>query len=106
LTISDLIAVAAVSFLASYLGAYTQRKGENLATKEDVAEITRKQEAVRDEFQKLREQSTQKHQLRLAALDSRLEKRQEAYALWWKLVDVPTSSVCSPMSGIWCRFQI
>ena len=61
LTASDLTAVGAVSFLAAYLGSYIRRKGENLATKEDIAEITRKQEEVRDEFQKLREQSTQRH---------------------------------------------
>lgn len=83
---SDLIAVAAVSLLASLLGSYIRRKGENLATKEDIAEITRKQEKVRDEFQNFREQSTQRHQLRLAALDRRLEKHQEAYTLWWELV--------------------
>ena len=85
LTAYDLLAVAVFSFLASYLGAYTRRKGENLATKEDIAEITRTQEEVRSEFQKLREQSTQRHQLRLAAIDKRLEKHQEAYSLWWEL---------------------
>jgi hypothetical protein len=85
LTATDLIELAAVSFLASLLGSYIRRKGENLATKEDVAEITRKQEEVRNEFQKLREQSTQRQQLRLAAIDRRLEKHQEAYSLWWEL---------------------
>jgi hypothetical protein len=85
LTATDFIALASVSFLASFLGSYVRRKGENLATKEDVAEITRKQDEVHNEFQKLREQSTQRHQLRLAALDERLAAHQKAYSLWRNL---------------------
>lgn len=38
--------------LAAYLGAYLKKKGENLATKEDIAELTRKVESVRTEYLK------------------------------------------------------
>jgi hypothetical protein len=48
LTPIDLIELTAVSSLALYLGAYTRRKGENLATKEEVSEITRGQESKTD----------------------------------------------------------
>jgi hypothetical protein len=57
-----------------------------LATKEDIASITREQEKVRHEFQTFREQTTQKHQLRLAALDKRLAVHQEAYIQWRELL--------------------
>lgn len=83
--------------LKNYLPAYATEKGKNLATKEDIEEITRKVEGVKDEFAKSREEiahqnrqlldsMNRRHQLRLAALDKRLEVHQEAYTLWWKLV--------------------
>lgn len=37
-------------FTKSYLPSYMEKKGENLATKEDVKEITRKTEEVQQEF--------------------------------------------------------
>jgi hypothetical protein len=82
---------------ASFLGAYLRRKGEHIATKEDIAEITRKIEQVRFEFSKSMEEVLQqnrivlekfktRHQLRLAALNRRLEVHQEAFTLWRKLL--------------------
>jgi hypothetical protein len=37
-------------FMKNYFPAYMDKKGENLATKEDIAEITRKTEEVQSEF--------------------------------------------------------
>ena len=73
-----------------------RKKGENLATKEDIAVITREVERVRLEYaggleniaQQNRlflEQSRQRHQLSLAVIDKRLEVNQAAYALFVKL---------------------
>ena len=39
-------------FVKDYLPSYFNKKGENLATKEDIAEITALQEKVQDEFHK------------------------------------------------------
>lgn len=79
-------------FFKSYVG----KKAENLATKEDIATITQKTEAVRLEFttkfealvQENRlalQESAQHHSLRLAALDRRLEIHQAAYARCFRL---------------------
>jgi len=39
-------------FLKNFLPSYMTEKGKNLATKEDIAEITKKTEEVQSEFQK------------------------------------------------------
>jgi hypothetical protein len=72
--------------LKSYLPAYLGEKAKNLATKEDVAEITTKIENVKLQFASALEDRKATHQLRLAALDRRLEAHQEAFALWRELV--------------------
>ena len=74
--------------LGAFVQKYLNKKGENLATKKDIAEITDKVEQVRLEYAKRLEQTKLSHQLRLAALDRRLEVHQQAYALWWKLMGV------------------
>ena len=85
--------VMLTSSLASFvLGmlfrGYLNKKGENLATKEDIAEITDKVEQAKFPHTVRREQTKLNHQLRLAALDQRLKAHQEAYALWWRLMGV------------------
>lgn len=40
----------ALPFIGSYLGSYSKKKGENLATKEDIDEITNKIESVKAEI--------------------------------------------------------
>lgn len=72
--------------IASGLGAYVAHKGRNLATKEDVADITRKVEEVKAVFATQLEDQAQQNRLRLAALDKRLEVHQEAYVRWRKLL--------------------
>lgn len=37
-------------FIKNYLPSYMDKKGENLATKKDIAEITRRTEEVQQEF--------------------------------------------------------
>ena len=46
-------------FLKNFLPSYMTEKGKNLATKEDIAEITKKTEEVQSEFQKAFEYSRQ-----------------------------------------------
>jgi hypothetical protein len=81
-----------VAARASYFG----EKAKNLATKQDIGEITRAVEQVKAEFQTARDAQNHlyelalksvdfTHQLRLAALDRRLAVHQEAFTLWWEL---------------------
>jgi len=89
LTIAADLGVLCVGYLAYTGKAYATKKGENLATKEDIADITRKVESVRAEYaEKLqtlihekaasREATQRHHQLSMAALDKRLEVHQTA----------------------------
>lgn len=71
----------------NYLPAYLSEKGRNVAQKEDIQELTRLVETVKTGNQVLLEGVRASHQLRLAAVDRRLEAHQEAYALWTKLVN-------------------
>lgn len=85
------IPIAAAAFFAGlvvreFLPSYLRRKGENLATKEDIAAITELQKAVEHRFNELLEDSKQRHALRLAALDRRLAAHQEAFSLWRELL--------------------
>ncbi len=51
LQIAEIIILVAIGFfIRSYLPAYFEEKGKNLATKEDIAEITDKIEAVRAQY--------------------------------------------------------
>jgi hypothetical protein len=81
----------------SFLPAYVGKKGENLATKEDIAAITKEVEQVKSFYanelkqlehghELLLEELRGKHQLRMAAVDKRLEVHQQAYTLWRKLL--------------------
>ena len=77
--------------------AYATEKGKNLATKEDVGEITRivenvraesarELEEIRHQYRSILDGQGQRHQLRMAALERRLQAHQEAYTLWWNLL--------------------
>jgi hypothetical protein len=96
LVVHDL-GLMAIGGLLVFLKAYSAQKGKNLATKEDIAEITRKVESVRAEYgEKLqiliheqtatREASQRRHQLSMAALDKRLQVHQTAYSLWRQMM--------------------
>jgi hypothetical protein len=79
--------------IKNYLPTYLNEKAKNLAKIEDIEGITRKIEDVKHEYMSqiqglshqnslILEQARGQHQLRLAALDKRLQAHQEAYALW------------------------
>lgn len=68
-----------------FLQGYLTEKGKNLATKEDIAKITDEVESIRAPYSYLLEELRSRHQLRLAALDQRLEAQQRAFALWKQL---------------------
>ena len=105
MTITDLLtgyglggaaAGAVAAFLLKwFMPAYLGEKGRNLATKEDVAEITEEIEGVKLQFASVLEDRKAAHQMRTAALDRRLEAHQEAFALWRELV----ATVYSPEIG-------
>jgi hypothetical protein len=69
-------------FVKHFFSSYLSEKGKNLATHEDIAAITEKIEAIRAQYAVLAEELKARHQLRLAALDRRLQAHQEAFTLW------------------------
>jgi len=73
----------------SFLGSYLKKKAENVATKQDIEEITKKIEDIRAQYKAQLESHKASlqlsNQLKLAALEKRLQKHQEAYSLWRKL---------------------
>ena len=54
-------AVVGLFLLKHYLPAYLSEKGKNLATKEDIAEITREVERVRHEYNAILEELKARH---------------------------------------------
>lgn len=84
------VLIIVFSAIGGFLGAYLKKKEENLATKEDIEGITIKIEDIRSQYSKqieLYKASLQlSNQLKLAALEKRLKKHQEAYSLWRKLL--------------------
>ncbi len=68
------------------LASYLSEKGKNLATKEDIGKITALVEEVKAPYNQLLEELRARHQLRLAAIDRRLQAHQESFALWRQLI--------------------
>ena len=81
-----------------FLPSYFLEKGKNLATREDIAEITRKVEGVRTEYASLVEELKARHQLRLAAVDRRLQTHQEAFELWRKIMKAVHTEEMGPVT--------
>jgi gas vesicle protein len=79
---------ALVGGVGAYFGAYLSKKGENLATKEDVKEITTLQEEVKHDFQMLGERMKAIESMRMAVIERRFHAHQEAYSLWLKLLRI------------------
>jgi hypothetical protein len=78
------------------MSSYFGEKAKNLATKQDIAAITREVEQVKAEFQQARDAQQHgnelalksvdfEHQLRLAALERKLDAHQGAFTHWWEL---------------------
>lgn len=81
------IAAACVAYLLkSFLPSYVAEKAKNVATREDIAEITDKIEKVKSEYAVILQELKLHQQLRLAALDRRLAAHQEAFVLWRELL--------------------
>ena len=85
LNLASYVLVAVIVGVGAYVGTYLRTKGQNLATKEDVAEITRKVEEVRAIYAQQLEMLSHENRLRLAAVERRLQAHQEAYTLWFEV---------------------
>lgn len=72
-------------FVREFLPSYLREKGKNLATKEDVEKITHSVESVKSDYAVLLEEVRNKNQLRVAALEKRLEVHQKAFTTWLEL---------------------
>lgn len=95
-TLGGVIAWGIIGLVLKFFGpGYLGEKGKNLATKEDIATITDKIEAVKTQYALLLEGAKVENQLRVAALDARMEKAQQAFALWRKLHRSTHSSHCA-----------
>ena len=79
---STFIVAGVLWFLNSYLKPYLAKKSENLATKQDIGEITKLTEEVKIEFDGLREDHKTQSALRLAVLEKRFQTHQDAYSRW------------------------
>jgi hypothetical protein len=82
---TGVVALSTALLFKRYLSGYMEEKGKNLATREDVAAITREVECIRHDYSVLLEEMKARHQLRLGALDTRLQVHQEAFTNWRKL---------------------
>ncbi|MBS1209224.1 MAG: hypothetical protein H6R19_1622 [Proteobacteria bacterium] len=71
--------------LKFFIPNYLAKKAENLATKEDIGAITSIVAKVNSKYSELLENLKVQHQLRLAAIDKRLQAHQEAFTKWRKL---------------------
>lgn len=71
--------------LKSFIPSYLSEKAKNLAQKEDIEALTVLVEDVRHKYNSLLEERKERHQLRLSAIDRRLEAHQLALALWREL---------------------
>lgn len=73
------------SVVAAFIGSYLGEKGKNLATKEDIEKITHQVEGVKRQHQEIIENLKADHQLRMLAVERRLQAHQEAFTLWREL---------------------
>ena len=81
------VAIAIVYLIGKHsLSSYLAEKGKNLATREDIKKITELVEEVKAPYNQLLEELRARHQLRLAAIDRRLQAHQESFTLWRQLL--------------------
>jgi hypothetical protein len=92
-----LVIGVAVLLVRSFLPSYASEKGKNLATREDIARITDEIERVKanhsarlkeieHQHSLLLEELRGRQQLRMAAIEKRLEVHQHAFTLWRQLL--------------------
>ena len=86
-----------VLVVTSFLGSYLKHKGKSFATKEDIKKLTNVVEKIKFEYvnkveelhhqnRLIIEKMNYRQQLKLAALEKRLEAHQNAYSFWRKLL--------------------
>jgi hypothetical protein len=82
------LVVAAIAYLIGRhaVASYLSEKGKNLATREDIERITDLVEKTKAPYNELLEELRARHQLRLAAIDRRLQAHQESFVQWRKLM--------------------
>jgi len=68
------------------LPIFVNAKVKNLATRQDIGKITEEVEKVRSSYALILEEARAWHQLKLGALDKRLQAHQEAFTLWSEMV--------------------
>lgn len=75
----------------AYLGAYLRKKGEGLATQEDIGKITKAVEDAKKEYAadlaKLTEAMRAQTSLRMLAGEKRIDAHQKAYMKWGDMVN-------------------
>ena len=83
ITVLQIIAVLGIGFLAifkkNYFPKYLEEKAKNLATKEDVEEITDKVESVKTDYEKVIKEIKSNNQLKLAEIEREKNIRKEVY---------------------------
>lgn len=84
----SIIAICFIAFghwvskrLSKIADSYLSEKSKNIATKEDIADITRSVEEVKNEYNLFIEEIRSRNSLKMAAIDKRLEVHQEAMTL-------------------------
>lgn len=80
-------ALALWALMRHFFPGYLSEKGKNLATKEDIAEITRRIEDVKHDYASLLEDQKHKGQLKFAALDKRLAVAIPSWSEWKSVPD-------------------
>jgi len=81
-------------FARNYLPSYTKEKGKNLATREDIEEITDKIESVKTEYAKELEGLKSQLNAKFHAQTVRFEKEFHVYEKIWKaLLEIKNSTV-------------
>jgi hypothetical protein len=78
--------LVAFLLLKHYVSGYLAEKGKNLAAKEDIAELTELVRIVQHEYDLRIKAVEAKQQLRMAAMDKRLQTHQASLPLWRKVM--------------------
>lgn len=84
--ILDLLVGLLLGGLIVGLTSYFKEKGKNLAALEDIEKITREVESVKQQNALILEVVKSKHQMKLVAMERRLQAHQEAFSLWRKML--------------------
>lgn len=91
MTIDQVLTLAATA-VAGFFGAYLATKGKNLADKEDIKRLTETTEGIKRDAAATLKALDYRQQLRMAAIDKRLQAHQEAYRLWSELFETLKAS--------------